>query len=150
MSISIRTLMAVLLTVASFAAAPVVFADEFPLSGTVDWVNPGASEIGIINDEEDGGTVVIIGFPIHNLEVQLEAEFGYPVTIAAGDCVAITCYEKRNGLNKWLSLTEYCVECSKLCYSDEDGLTRNPQRNSRPDPPAGPWDGNPPGSSRRP
>ena len=96
MRISIKTLIVVLLTVMSFAAAPAVQAAEVkPLSGTVDWVNPDDSEIGIINDE-DGETVIIIGFPFHNLEVQLDDELDPldpdedGITMDAGDCVSIT------------------------------------------------------------
>jgi len=168
MKISIRTLMALLLTVASYAAAPAEQADEVLLSGRVSWVNPGSSEIWI--QESDNNIVEIIGFPFHNLEVQLEAELGETVTIAEGDCVAVTYYEKRNERNKWLSLTMYCPACpgclvddgdnqwhcdgqdaqADPCFKDEDGLTRNPQCNNRPEPPAGPWNGNPPGFSRRP
>jgi len=166
MRIQIKSFLVLLLTVASFAAAPAVFADEVPLSGTVYWVNPGSSEIWI--QEGDENIVEIIGFPFHNLEVQLEAELGETVTIAEGDCVAINYYEKRNERNKWSSLTMYCPACSgclvddgdnqwhcddaetDACFKDEDGLTRNPQCNSRPDPPAGPWNGNPPGFSHRP
>ena len=164
MRISIKTLIVVLLAVMSFAAAPAVHAGEVKdLSGTVDYVDPGGSEIGIINDE-DGETVIIIGFPFHNLEVQLEEELGETVTIAEGDCVAITYYKKRNELNKWLSLTMYCAACSgclvddddnqlhcdgedaeaDACFKDEDGMTRKPQKNkNRPNP--WPWHGKPPG-----
>jgi len=147
-------------------------AEVKPLSGKVEYVYPDDSEIGIIN--EDGVTVIIIGFPFHNLEVQLD-DYLDPldpdedgITIDAGDCVSITYYEKYEEVNKWLSLTMYCEACLDCdidddqwhcdgddsdvdsCFEDEDGMTRNPQRNSRPDPPAGPWNGKPPGFSHRP
>ena len=167
MRISIKTLIVVLLTVMSFAAAPAVHAGEVkPLSGRVDWVNPDDSEIGIINDE-DGETVIIIGFPFHNLEVQLDDELDPlnldedGITIDADDCVAITYYVKKliseDEVNKWLSLTKYCQACLVCedweCTGDlsfEGDLERKPQRNSRPDPPAGPWNGKPPGFRHRP
>ena len=171
MRISIKTLIVVLLAVMSFAAAPAVHAGEVKdLSGTVDYVDPGGSEIGIINDE-DGETVIIIGFPFHNLEVQLDDELDPldpdedGITIDAGDCVSITYYEKYDEVNKWLSLTMYCEECSGCyvdddddmwhcdaaetapCFEDEDGLEREPQENqNRPNP--WPSHGKPPGQRR--
>lgn len=152
MSISIKTLIAVLLILMSFAAALAVHADEVkPLSGTVDYVDPDESEIWI--NDEDGETLEIIGFPFHNLEVQLEEELGYPVTIVEGDCVSITYYVKDlssgDEVNKWLSLTEYCEGCGDDCYGDEDGLEREPQghqNKNRPNP--WPWHGKPPGHRR--
>ena len=151
MRISIKTLFVVLLTVMSFAAAPAVHAAEVPLSGTVYWVNPGGSEIWI--QEGDKNIVEIIGFPFHNLEVQLEEELGETITIDEGDCVSITYYEKYDEVNKWLSLTMYCEACSDCdidddqwhcdgddsdvdsCFEDEDGLEREPQENkNRPNP----------------
>ena len=155
MRTSIKTLIVVLLTVMSFAAAQAVHADEVPLSGTVYWVNPGGSEIWI--QEGDDNIVEIIGFPFHNLEVQLEEELGETITIDEGDCVAIEYYVKYDEVNKWLSLTMYCQECLNcedwVCTGDlcfEGDLERKPQRNSRPDPPAGPWNGKPPGFRHRP
>ena len=156
MRTSIKTLIVVLLTVMSLAAAPAVHAGEVKdLRGTVDSVYPDDSEIWIIN--EDGETVIIIGFPFHNLEVQLEEELGEPITIDEGDCVEIEYYVKYDEVNRWLSLTMYCQECLFCedweCTGDlsfEGDLERKPQRNSRPDPPAGPWNGKPPGFRHRP
>jgi len=167
MRISIKTLIVVLLTVISFAAAQAVHAGEVkPLKGTVDYVDPDGSEIWIIN--EDREAVIITGFPFHNLEVQLDDELDPlnldddGITIDADDCVAITYYVKElisgDEVNKWLSLTMYCEDCS-YCDSDEctdldfcfeGDLERKPQRTSRPDPPAGPWNGKPPGFRHRP
>ena len=158
MRTSIKTLIVVWLTVMSLAAAPAVHAGEVKdLRGTVDSVYPDDSEIWIIN--EDGETVIIIGFPFHNLEVQLDDELDPldpdedGITIDAGDCVSITYYEKYDEVNKWLSLTMYCEECSgcyvdddmwhcdgddpeaEACFEDEDGLEREPQENkNRPNP----------------
>ena len=152
MRISLKTLIVVLLTVMSFAAAQAVHADEVPLSGTVYWVNPGGSEIWI--QEGDKNIVEIIGFPFHNLEVQLEEELGETITIDEGDCVTITYYVKDllsgDKVNKWLSLTEYCVQesCgSDDCYWDVGSLERKPQQNKNR---SNPWPGkeSPPATPR--
>ena len=168
MKISIKTFIVVLLTVTSLAAVPAVHAGEIkPLSGTVDSVYPKDSEIWII--DEDGNIIEIIGFPFHNLEVQLDDELdpldpeADGIKIDEDDCVSITYYVKDllsgDEVNKWLSLTMYCEDCSycegeectdpDFCF--EGDLERKPQKNkNRPDPPAGPWNGKPPGFHHRP
>ena len=150
MKISIKTLIVLLLTIMSFAAAEAVYAHEvIELSGTVFDVDQNFSKIWITRDE--GETVKIIGFPFHNLEAKLEEELGEPITIDVGDCLTITCFVKYDKAIKWLSLTKYCVypeSCeSDDCYVNEDGLERKPQRNkNRPNP--WPWHGDPPGHRR--
>lgn len=159
MEISIKTLVVVLLTVASFVAAQADEADQvIDLSGTVSYADPDRSEIWIAPQE--GETVEIIGFPFHNLEAQLEEELGEPIAIGAGDCVTVTYYVKKplskDAVNKWLSLEEFC-DCAQescgrevctwdeqRCYLYDEGLDRKPQKNkNRPDP--WPWHGKPPG-----
>jgi len=159
MRISIKTLIVLLLTVISFAATQAVHADEVKeLSGTVSYADPDRSEIWIAPQE--GETIIIIGFPFHNLEAQLEEELGEPITIGAGDCMTITYYVKKplskDEVNQWLSLEEFC-DCiqescgrevcawdEKRCYLDDEGLKRKPQKNeNRPEP--WPRHGTPPG-----
>jgi hypothetical protein len=164
MRISIKTLVVVLLTLMCFAAAPAVHAGEVKdLSGTVSYVDPGNSEISI--DTGDGETLEIIGFPFHNLEIQLDDELDPldpdedGITIDVGDCVSITYYVKElisgDEVNKWLSLTMYCEECSDcegepctdpdFCFDGD--LERKPQQNqNRPNP--WPWPGKPAGQRR--
>ena len=146
MRISIKTLIAVLLIVMSFAEAQAVHVLEvIELSGTVFDVDQHFRRIWITPD--DGETLEIIGFPFYNLEAQLEEECDEPIAIYVGDCVTITYYVKYNEVNKWLSLTKYCgypESCeSEDCYVNENGLERKSQRNkNRPNP--WPWHGKPP------
>ena len=133
MRLSIRTLIVVLLTVMSFAAAQAVQAEDIvpiPLSGTVTKVLPDYSTIWIeYESDETFITVEIIGFPFSSLEDQLSEAMGEIITISVDDCVTITYYVKdlkdpdKDDVNKFISLTAYCVECGfgDDCYGEVPG-----------------------------
>ena len=160
MRVSIKTFLVMLLTVMSFVTVQAVQADDITVTGEIFEADRFLSTIVI--EDENGDLVVIQGFPFHNLEVQLNDELdpleadADGITIEAGDCLTVEYSEKElasgDVVSKWESLAAYCEECTEIepCFEDEDGLTRKPQRNSRPDPPAGPWNGKPPGFSHRP
>jgi len=155
---TIRTLIVVLLAVVSFVGVQTAIADDITVTGEIIEADRLFSTIVI--EDENGDLVAIQGFPFHNLEVQLEEELdpldsdADGITIEEDDCVTVVYSEKELAsggvVNKWESLLLYCEECTETEPCFEEGLTRNPQRNSRPDPPAGPWKGKPPGFSHRP
>lgn len=166
MKTSLKTLIVVLLTVASFAAAQAFECDlarVIPLSGKICGVDPYTDPTVIKIDpalgcgDQSDTIVEIIGFPFHNLEVQLDDELDSldpdedGITIDVGDCVKVEYYVKDNGVNKWCSLLmycedceycascitpdrdeEYCLECTgteDLCF--EDDMERDPQPNKK-------------------
>ena len=155
---TIKTLIVVLLTVVSFVVVQTALADDITVTGKIIEADRLSSTIVI--EDENLDLVAIQGFPFHNLEVQLEEELdpldpdADGITIEEDDCVTVVYSEKElasgDVVNKWESLLMYCEECTETEPCFEDDLERKSQRSNRPDPPAGPWNGKPPGFSHRP
>ena len=128
----IRMLLAVVAAVTFSLSVQAVRADADEVTGEIFEVDRELSIVVILPEGGQPGQdeVTIIGFPFHNLEMQLcEEIFGLQdpgaqgITIGAGDCVTVTYVKKElstgDVVNKWLSLTMYC-EAAECCKAEED------------------------------
>jgi hypothetical protein len=141
METTIKSLLVVLAAMMSVASVQTVRADEITVTGEIVEANRNLSTI-VIAPEGGGDSITIVGFPFHNLEIQLDDEQdpldpdADGITIEAGDCVTVEYSEKKlpsgDDVNKWESLTMYCEECSYceggvctdpyFCFAGDMGL----------------------------
>ena len=124
-----------LITLMSLVAVPAVWADQLIVSGVIVEVDKEISVIVVENENRE--LITIIGFPFHNLELQL-GEYLDPldpdqdgITIEVGDCVSVEYYEKELSsgevVNKWETLIAYCEQCNND-YCFEGDLQREPHQ----------------------
>ena len=86
---SIKTLLAVLLTVMSFSAVQTVWAEDDGWLTVTGTIIAEDREISTITIEGEKGEIVIKGFPFGYLEREMVVEFGENFVIAVGDCVEV-------------------------------------------------------------
>lgn len=133
-----RTLLVVLVAIMSFFVVEAVSADEITVTGKIQEADRDMSLI-VIAPEEGGDPILIIGFPFHNLELQLDEVLDPldpeldQITIREDDCVSVTYSEKELNsdevVNKWEKLTMYCEQCTTFesCFGDFQEWEREPQ-----------------------
>lgn len=164
MQLTRKALLFVLAAALSSIAVQTVRADEVTVTGEIVAADRFLSTI-VIAPEEGGEFITIVGFPFHNLEMQLDEELAPldpdadGILIGVGDCVTVEYAEKELAsgydVDKWESLTMYCEDCAyceggvctdpDFCFDDD--LDREPRKKKhRPKP--GPWHGKPPGQRR--
>lgn len=131
-----KQIVVVLITFMSLFAVPAVWADFFTVTGEIIAADRELSVI--VLEDEYGELVTIIGFPFHNLELQLD-ELLVPldpdhggITIEVGDCVTVEYSEKQlisgDVVNKWETLIAYCEECTQTEPCFEGDLEREPHQ----------------------
>ena len=146
----VKTLLAVLAAVTCAVSVQMVQADEYLIvEGKIVDVDRELSIVVILPYDGVAGAdeITIIGFPFHNLEMQLDEVLdpldpdAQGITIDVGDCLTVAYFEKNllsgGVVNKWEALLAYHEECTgcipgEPCFDDEkEALEREPQHKNR-------------------